>query len=459
VESKHWDGSFPSTAAVGAMAALGSSSPSVVIRVLGPFAIDAAGAAHDDKLWNRVHARRLIQMVSSNAKLQEPRHKVLQTLWPDFDDTRARNRLHHTVHLIRKGLDALPAADRPVLTVDAQYVSLSLPPKAVVDAQQFMLALDAPAHDDATRLANIERALWWYHGEFAADWADASDVVSRRAWLARLHEEAMNEAISLSLELERFDQALKFAQFRAQLLAFNVDAQCEYAALLAQHGRADVALEHCHAARLALAREGDASSPKFDAVERSIQQQVNQANSKVEAGPQGPRKAQGLGHRSLPMRKPLAGYETVLAAALQRLRDPHTSVVTLVGPPGVGKTALALEVAHRCHADFMHGILWVDCRGVNDQADTLLTRLANTASTQGFETDAAGGLNAITRALQSKEVLVVLDGLEFGQRLNASLPAWPSAEMCDGSPRHGQALTSLMKKRCWWTARSCFSPQ
>jgi DNA-binding SARP family transcriptional activator len=423
VESKRSEISFPTTAGVGSSSVLVGDPPAVVIRVLGPFAIEAADAVHDEKLWNRVHARRLVQMVASNAKLQEPRTKVLQTLWPDFDDTHARNRLHHTVHLVRKGLEVIPAAVRPVLTVDALCVSLTLPPKAVVDAQQFMLALDAPANDDATRLGNIERALWWYHGELAADWADTSSMVSRRAWLARLHEDAMNEAVSLSLELERFEQALKFAQFRAQLLAFDVDAQCEYAALLAQLGRADVALEHCHAARLALAREGDAASPKFEAVERSIQRQVNQASSSVEAGPPAPRKPQGLGRGILPSRKPLLGYETVLSATLLRLRDPHTSMVSLVGPPGAGKSALALEIAHRCQPDFLHGVLWVDCRGVNDQTDTLMSRLESALSTDVRYTDEAGRLSRINRALQSKEVLVILDGLEFGSRLSVSLTA------------------------------------
>jgi DNA-binding SARP family transcriptional activator len=420
VESKRWDASFPSTLSASAHAPSGTDVPTVVVRVLGLFAMDGVKAGHDDKLWQRAHVRRLLQMVASNAKLREPRSKVLRILWPDLDDAHARNRLHHTVHLIRKGMDGLLAANKPILTVDAQFVTLTLPPNAVVDAQQFILALGADARDDASRLDTIDRALRWYRGEFAPDWLDATDMTARRAWFAQQHEAAMAEAISLAVQLHRFDQALKFAKFRAQLLPLNVDAQCEYAALLAQHGRADAALAHCHSARASLAREDDAASSTFDALERSIQQQVNQAKAGVQAAAPAPRQVQSVGQRQMPVRQPLLGYDTALATTLHRLRDPHTSLVSLVGPPGVGKTALALEVAHRCQSDFLHGVLWVDCQSENDQTHGLLSRLALGLNVPANDTDVVG---AITRALHGKEMLVVLDGLTFGAQQSGLLPA------------------------------------
>ena len=50
------------------------------------------------------------------------------------------------------------------------------------------------------------------------------------------------------------------------------------------------------------------------------------------------------------------------AAAVQHLRDVISAyrVVTLTGPGGIGKTSLALQVAHDIAADFAHGACLVE---------------------------------------------------------------------------------------------------
>ncbi len=432
-----------------------TDSSTLVIRLLGTFAIDFSAIGPDDPTWHRVHAKRLVQMIASTQKLQESREKVLHTLWPDFDEPRARNRLHHTVHLIRKGLESLPSEVRPQLIVDSLKVSLILPPQAVVDVQRFTQSLDADAPDDETRLANIQRALQWYRGEFAADWASTGEIASRRSWLARLHEDALEEAVALSVDLQHFEQALKYAQRRAQLLESDVEAQCAYALLLARLGRADVALEHCQSARLAFQSNGDEVPSKLDSVAREIQQAVNQsisnrvgveaAKRSSDAGAAGSAADSGAaagGARTherrvlttsparpsksvLPSRKLFFGYAKALSAATQCLLYPHSSVVTLVGPPGCGKTALALELAYNCQANFMHGVLWVNCVGATASLESLVSRLANAFAFEGTQpTNAAA---QVMNGLRGKEMLVVLDGFEFGPSFRDALSVFMSA--------------------------------
>jgi DNA-binding SARP family transcriptional activator/RecA/RadA recombinase len=435
VEHLNW-GSSAQSHLVGAQGVEGAL---MVIRLLGGFAIDFPDLEQDDTTWQRVHARRLIQMVGSTQKLQESREKVLQILWPDFDEPRARNRLHHTVHLIRKGLENFPVAVRPQLIVDSLKVSLRLPPNTIVDVQRFTQCLEADAPDDETRLANIQRALTWYRGEFASDWADIGEIASRRSWLGRLHEDALEEAVSLSVELQQFDQALKYAQRRAQMLESNIEAQCSYAILLAHHGRADVALEHCQSARLVFQSNGDEVPSKLDSVAREIQQAVNKDNaSRAETSAllRSPEvvvsRAGGVAASSsrlvknaLPARKPFFGYARALSAATQCLLYPHSSMVTLVGPPGSGKTALALELAHGCQANFLHGVLWVSCVGVAASVDSLISRMAEALSDEGVSFESA--TDQVLNGLRGREMLVVLDGFEFGPTSSDALSLFMSA--------------------------------
>jgi DNA-binding SARP family transcriptional activator len=88
-----------------------------LIRLLGGFRVEFSEGAVDDSVWRRVHARRLLQLLGSSTRQSEARASVLEALWPDFDEARARNRLHHTIHWIRKSLEELPEALRPQIVV------------------------------------------------------------------------------------------------------------------------------------------------------------------------------------------------------------------------------------------------------------------------------------------------------------------------------------------------------
>jgi len=56
----------------------------------------------------------------------------------------------------------------------------------------------------------------------------------------------------------------------------------------------------------------------------------------------------------------LIGREHDLAAARALILGNHTRLLTLVGPPGVGKTGLALALAESLEEDFDQGAAFVD---------------------------------------------------------------------------------------------------
>src|SRR4051812_38363342 len=52
----------------------------------------------------------------------------------------------------------------------------------------------------------------------------------------------------------------------------------------------------------------------------------------------------------------LIGRERELAAVRQKLLEPHVRLLTLVGPPGIGKTRLGLAVADQLAVEVSAGV-------------------------------------------------------------------------------------------------------
>lgn len=93
----------------------------------------------------------------------------------------------------------------------------------------------------------------------------------------------------------------------------------------------------------------------------------------------------------------------------ERIPPGHTRLVTLTGPGGVGKTRLALEVAHRLTDRFPDGALFVELPGARHEAD--LDRAVALALGVSQEESIPLSLT-VTAALRHRELLLVLDNCE-----------------------------------------------
>jgi len=110
-------------------------------------------------------------------------------------------------------------------------------------------------------------------------------------------------------------------------------------------------------------------------------------------------------------------------------------LVTLVGPPGVGKTRLALHVAEQLSAQFADGVAFVDLTQTRDPqlfASTLLEAL------RLKETPGQSALASLQTALRARRQLVVLDNFE---------------QLVEAAPQLQKILSVARELKCLVTSR------
>jgi predicted ATPase len=117
-----------------------------------------------------------------------------------------------------------------------------------------------------------------------------------------------------------------------------------------------------------------------------------------------------LSSSNLPMiLTPLLGRDEEVLSLTNLLTRDDVRLVTLIGPPGVGKTRLAAHVAAQLAGSFAHGPLFVDLTPIAE-AEAFLPTLAEALNVR--ETSDVPLLKSITASLRSRNLLLVLDNFE-----------------------------------------------
>lgn len=106
---------------------------------------------------------------------------------------------------------------------------------------------------------------------------------------------------------------------------------------------------------------------------------------------------------------PLIGRETELAELIQRLANTSCRLITLVGLGGMGKTRLALRLAHLHIHRMLHGVVMVDLTAVAT-TEGFLSALADALELK-LSTDSSPRRQLLD-VLGEKELLLILDNYE-----------------------------------------------
>ncbi len=127
----------------------------------------------------------------------------------------------------------------------------------------------------------------------------------------------------------------------------------------------------------------------------------------------------------------LIGREQDIAAVRKYLADPTIRLVTLLGPPGIGKTRLSLEVAREVIQNYRDGVFFISLVTLNDPdliAQTIVQALGL------VETKNRSPLDILLGGIGDKQMLLVLDNLEHliegvAALVSAILPACPQLKL------------------------------
>jgi len=101
------------------------------------------------------------------------------------------------------------------------------------------------------------------------------------------------------------------------------------------------------------------------------------------------------------------GHET--GALSQRLRSPEVRLVTITGPGGVGKTSLALQVAHDLQDAFADGVFFISLAAITDST-LIIPTIAHTLGV--IESPNRLLLNSLKDFLRDRQALLLLDNFE-----------------------------------------------
>ena len=127
----------------------------------------------------------------------------------------------------------------------------------------------------------------------------------------------------------------------------------------------------------------------------------------------------------------LIGREAEIATARSFLLDEAVPLLTLTGPGGVGKTRLALTIAHDLASHFADGLVWVDLAPLADPGLVPATVATALGIPSGPERSVR---DALVAHLHAKQFLVIIDNGEhlldaLGEVVAMVLAACPAVQV------------------------------
>ncbi|MED5622166.1 ATP-binding protein [Ideonella sp. BN130291] len=349
--------------------------------------------------WGRAGAKRLFKLLALAPQHALPPSRLAAALWPNDYGERVRQRLHHQVYLLRGALDVRGTGSAAVFH-DEGLVRLAAG-AITLDVRAFDAAAEAAlrAGDEAALTA----ALGLYGGPLLPGDIDDAEFDAQRLALELRHAELLRVLSQRQAKRGALQDAMGSLQQVLQRLPADEAAHRELIGLHAALGRRDDAERQYAACKTALSAElGVAPSA---ATHQAYRAAMLQEPAGAEPAALPPSAERWLAPVPL---VPLIGRDTLAQRLGARLAEPGTRLVTLVGAGGLGKTQLALRVAHELQGRYRHGACFVslaevDGDGVADRLRRAL-RLAEPLTEDS--------LDSLAERLRDRQLLLVCDNCE-----------------------------------------------
>jgi predicted ATPase/DNA-binding SARP family transcriptional activator len=337
--------------------------------------------------------------------------RLIDALWEDGQSANPANALQAQIGQLRRTLGAAT-----ILTTDAGY-ALAVAP-GDIDADRFgALVAEGRRLSDTGEIesasAALGEALRLRRGEPLGEFAYAGFADAERAHLYELTVVALEARIGADLALGRHGEVLgeletlcQEHQLRERLWELLIIA-------LYREGRQAEALRAYADIRDRLVDElGIDPSPALQELEARVLGQ----DPTLDTAPARPGLAAAAPATGGNLREQLSsfiGRHVELELLSETVRTYR--LVTLVGPGGVGKTRLAVEVAASLRKDYRDGAWLVELAGVTEPegvAPAVAGALGAAASAMGSPSPPGSAVDLIRHHLSGRFLIVVLDNCE-----------------------------------------------
>ncbi|MGW1347199.1 BTAD domain-containing putative transcriptional regulator [Kribbella sp. NPDC002412] len=412
--------------------------------VLGPLTVLRDG----EPVELATKLRTLLATLLVRAGQPVPLHILADRLWGEGPPVNVRGALQTYITRLRT---ALGDDGQVVQTVPGGYL-------VQADAEQLDLAAfrelvaraDAEAGHDQAEAALLHQALEMWNEMPLSDLAPGSLSSQDLPALVETHMSVLERRIDVDLRLGLHTRLVP--ELRALTAEHPLRERLWAQLMLALYrcGRQADALAAYESVRRLLAAElGLDPGPEL----RELQQAVLAGSNRL-APPQpevaAPEPRWPV-HHQLPLEAPyFTGREELVSQVEKLLTDPSEGVpiVAVSGPPGAGKSALALHVAHRIGTAFPDGQWYVHLAGAGerprDPADVLAELLVTSGVPRAEVPDGLDARSALLRSrLAGRQVLVVLDDAAKAEQVRPLLPGTPQSAVLITSRSALGGLTAL----------------
>lgn len=401
----------------------------LTLSVLGPLHCELNGVPITR--FRSVKNQALLVYLVLNAERPQPRTRLAHLLWPAESEERARLNLRQALFQLRSLLagEADPVSDYLLTTADSVQFNRQAP--HTVDALAFAGLLESCARHSHARLercaecaARLEQAVALYRGDFLQGMFvdESAELEEWLLWRRQQGQQQLLQALhTLAAWHEQRGEDERVCHYAERQLANDALSEEAYQQLigaLARLGRRQEALAHYERCRRVLRAELGVEPNA--ALQRRYAELKQPVRPRIPAAPAPtPERRPPPALHNLPLApNRFIGRQQELATLRRQLLDPACRWITLLGPGGVGKTRLALTLAHSLLPDltpdlpqpiFPDGIWFVALAGVSQVnqvpqviASALGARLAGQAALR----------QQLLEYLHSKRLLLVLDNYE-----------------------------------------------
>jgi predicted ATPase/DNA-binding SARP family transcriptional activator len=331
--------------------------------------------------------------------------RLIEELWGEHAPATAAKTIQVYISKLRSAL-----GDGVVHTRAGGYMLDS--GRADVDARRFeALVADGrgalQASDPRHAAQSLRDALELWRGQPLADFAYEPFAQGEVARLEEARLAALEDRIDADLALGAHAALVSELESLAREHPLRERLCGQLMLALYRAGRQAEALEVYQRARVHLAEElGLEPGPALKGLQAQILDHAPALQQDVEDRSVVPH----------PFRQRLPSPATPTIGRDQEVRDvavlfdaSGARVVTLTGPGGVGKTRLALVVAHTVGPEFEHGVCWVELAGLTRSEDvgSTIVRALDATSVPG-----ESAIDTLLRYVADKQLLLVVDNFE-----------------------------------------------